>query len=112
MIYLTKKQLSMLKRCSESVVDCKNLTNQELQTLNLLEQNHFVLTTREMVPLLLDGMPNPYKGRLISAQISEGGKSYLVEKSIDAKRYRQPLIISIISLLISLSALLISIFLR
>lgn len=111
MIYLTKEQLSMLKRCSEEVVDCKKLTNQEIQIINLLEQNHFVLTSREMVPMFFNGMPNPYKGRLISAQISEGGKSYLVEKSVDAKRYRQPLIISIISLLISLSALLLSIFL-
>lgn len=111
MIYLTGEQLSMLKRCYKETVDCRSLTNQEQQIINLLEKNEFVLTERELVPMSLYGIPNPYQGALISAKISERGKSYLVEKSIDAKRYRQPLIISIISLIISVIALLTSILL-
>lgn len=108
MVYLTKEQLSLLKRCATSTVDCKSLSTQELQIIAELEQNNFVQTEREIVPTYLNGMPNPYKGSLISAKISERGKAYFVEKSIDEKRFRKPYTVSILSLLIATLALLLS----
>lgn len=108
MTYLTKQQLAMLKRCASSTVDCQKISKQEREIIELLEQYNFVDTKREMVPMFINNTPNPFKGSLLSAQISEAGKSFLVEKEIDEKRFRMPYMVSIISLLIATLAMLIS----
>lgn len=108
MLSLTKKQLSFLKRLSKTELDCKTLSNDEYKTLMFLDENGFVDITRELVPDFFNGQPNPYKGKCLSAHISEAGKSFLTERAIDNKRYRQPLMVSIISILIALLALLLS----
>lgn len=109
MIYLTKQQLAMLKRSSKEEVNCDNLSPTELEIIFFLEQNSLVKTTRDMVPFVIDGIPNPYKGKIHSASISEKGKSFLIEKSIDSKRYRNPFIVSVISIIIAALALSLSV---
>ena len=108
MTYLTKQQLSMLKRCASTTIDCQKISKQEREIIEFLEQLTFVDTDREMVPLFIDNVHNPFKGALISAKISEAGKSFLIEKEIDEKRFHRPYITSIISLLIATLAMLIS----
>lgn len=108
MIRLSKEQLSMLKRCMKAELDCTKLSSKELEIITFLENNQLISTYRKPVIQILNGQPNPYKGSLLSAKISEYGKSYIVEKTIDEKRYKHPFIVSIIAILISALALLLS----
>lgn len=109
MLYLTKQQLSMLKRSSKEEINCDTLSSSDLEIILFLEQNNLVKTSRDIVPLVIDGIPNPYKGKIHSASISEKGKSFLIEKSIDFKRYRNPFIVSVISIIIAALALSLSV---
>ena len=109
MLYLTMQQLSMLKRSSKEEINCDTLSSSDLEIILFLEQNNLVKTSRDIVPLVIDGIPNPYKGKIHSASISEKGKSFLIEKSIDFKRYRNPFIVSVISIIIAALALSLSV---
>ena len=109
MLYLTMQQLSMLKRSSKEEINCDTLSSSDLEIILFLEQNNLVKTSRDIVPLVIDGIPNPYKGKIHSASISEKGKSFLIEKSIDFKRYRNPFILSVISIIIAALALSLSV---
>lgn len=108
MLTLNKKQLKMLTLSSKSTIDCTILNLEEIKIITFLEKNLLVDAAREPVIQFLDGQPNPYKGSLISAQISEHGKSFLEERLINNKRYKHSFIVSAIAVIISALSLLLS----
>lgn len=103
MRYLTNTQKQLLKKVQNSEsYNCTNISNDELKTINFLRSEGFLdaQTTYAVYPTR-DGEIATAETGIESVQISEAGKAYFAELTIDYLRYRIPLILSIISLILS-----------
>ena len=103
MRYLTKSQIRTLKKIQNAgLYDCSGISNDELRTIKFLRSEGFLDANAKYAAYqTASGNVQSAETGIKSVSISEAGKAYFVELSIDRIRYRIPLFISIISILLS-----------
>jgi len=108
MRYLSKPQLRLLKKIRKiGAYDCTDITNEELNAIKFLRSEGFLdATTKHSVYPTGNGSVATAETGITSVWVSEAGKAYFTELSIDRFRYTIPVIMSIFATIISLIALL------
>lgn len=107
MRYLTPEQLKLLKLIRNSgTYDCVNLSPEKLNIIKFLRSEGFLdaKVTYRVFPNGSEQLSSVETG-IASVQISEAGKAYFAELAVDRIRYRIPLAVSVLALLISGMAL-------
>lgn len=102
MRYLTRPQKQLLKKIRKvNIYDCSNIPDSELKTIQFLRSEGFLDVNATYTIYPTGSGVASAETSIKSIQISEAGKAYFAELTIDYLRYQIPLILSIISLIFS-----------
>ena len=111
MLYLNDDQKRFLNQLSKAnLIDCSTLSENDLKIVRFFDDEGLIDAKREEIGYFNPQTAkfNSIPGAYLFISISEKGKSYLVEATVDSVRYKHPFAVSVISLGVALLSLVLS----